>query len=94
MASKNSSSSMQSDAYFAEMLKIMRAQGRKDNPITLQLGIMQSADSVKIGDLVLLAEDLYIANHLINGLIQGDIVAVQKLHDTNSYVILAKVVRA
>lgn len=59
--------SMQSDQYFAEMLGMMREQGRKDNPTTLQLGIMQSANSVKIDDLVLYAEDLYIADHLIEG---------------------------
>ena len=118
------SSSMQGDQYFAEMLKMMREQGRKDNPTTLQIGIMQSEDSVKIGDLVLNAEDLYIADYLLKdyeyplaipyvtkvdlgrgydttdkavrkeGLKKGDLVAVQKLQDTNRFVILAKVVRA
>lgn len=144
MANNSSSSSMQSDQYFAEMLKMMREQGRKDNPTTLQLGVMQSANSVKIDDLVLMAEDLYIANYLvagytrkikvpyvtgvtvdttqesgfasvngsgsysdpdtvvsiqsqityIDGLKKGDLVAVQKLHNTNKFVILAKVVEA
>lgn len=161
MANNDSSSSMQSDQYFAEMLGMMREQGRKDNPSTLQLGIMQSANSVKIDDLVLYAEDLYIADHLVagytraikvpyvsdvevktstkgaladasltvqsgeyvtsvtlnkqtgeyvsdvtaeitkqssitytDGLKKGDLVAVQKLQNTNRYVILAKVVEA
>lgn len=124
MAGDGNSSSMQSDQYFAEMLGMMREQGRKDNPTTLQLGVMQSANSVKIDDLVLNAEDLYIADHLVagytrqpkvpyvssvapdaqttvqtkitftDGLKKGDLVAVQKLHDTNRYVILAKVVEA
>jgi len=124
MADNSNSSSMQSDQYFAEMLGMMREQGRKDNPTTLQLGVMQSANSVKIDDLVLNAEDLYIADHLVagytrqlkvpyvssvapdtqttvqtkitftDGLKKGDLVAVQKLHDTNRYVILAKVVEA
>lgn len=121
MANK-SNSSMRSDQYFVEMLKIMREQGRKDNPVTLQLGIMKSANSVKVGDLVLSAEDIYIAEHLVSGytrevevpyvddvlsngeptvqdsitfsdgLKKGDLVAVQKLQNTNKYVILAKVV--
>lgn len=136
--------SMQSDQYFAEMLGMMREQGRKDNPTTIQLGVMQSENSVKIDDLVLNAEDLYIADYLVagyarkikvpyvsgvsvdttqsdpfgavdgdgnysapdtqvskqnqitfaDGLKEGDLVAVQKLHDTNKYVILAKVVEA
>lgn len=136
MANNGSSSSMQSDQYFAEMLNMMRAQGGKDNPITLQLGVMQSANSVKINDLMLYAEDLYIADYLVSGytrkikipyvsdvtlnvqrgeydvsgveeqitkqnlveftggLKKGDLVAVQKLHDTNKFVILAKVVEA
>lgn len=130
-------SEMKNDAFYAEMIQMMRAQGSKDNPITLQLGIMQSANSVKIDDLVLNAEDLYIADYLVSGytrqikvpylswvsvdttqsnpfaskdnsdpdvstvkqtqitytdgLKKGDLVAVQKLHDTNKYVILARV---
>lgn len=124
MANNQNSSSMQSDQYFAEMLNMMREQGRKDNPTTLQLGIMQDTDSVKINDLTLNAEDLYIADYLVNGysrkitvpyvsgitantqtltqsqitftsgLKKGDLVAVQRLQDTNKYVILAKVVEA
>lgn len=59
--------SMKGDHYLAEMLEIMRSQGAKDNPITLQLGVMQSPTSVKINDLVLNAEDLYIADYLVAG---------------------------
>lgn len=135
---------MKNDAFYAEMIEMMRAQGRKDNPITLQLGVMQSSNSVKIDDLVLKAEDLYIADYLIagytrqikipyvsgvtvdttqndpfgsvdaqgqyhdpdtrvstqakityiDGLKKGDLVAVQKLNDTNKFVILARVKEA
>lgn len=144
MANNGNSSSMQSDQYFAEMLNMMREQGRKDNPTTLQLGVMQSANSVKVDDLVLNAEDLYIADYLVagytrkikvpyvsgvtvdttqsdpfgtvgsdgnysdpdtqtskqsqitftDGLKKGDLVTVQKLQNTNKYVILGKVVEA
>lgn len=59
--------SMKGDHYLAEMLELMRSQGAKDNPITLQLGVMQSPNSVKIDDLVLNAEDLYIADYLVAG---------------------------
>ena len=135
---------MKNDAFDAEMIEMMRAQGRKDNPITLQLGVMQSSNSVKIDDLVLKAEDLYIADYLIagytrqikipyvsgvtvdttqhdpfgsvdaqgqyhdpdtrvstqakityiDGLKKGDLVAVQRLNDTNKFVILARVKEA
>lgn len=133
-------STMESDHYYAEMLETMRQQGAKDNPATLQIGVMQSAKSVKIDDLLLKAEDLYIADYLIagytrkikvpyvswvsvdttqsnpfasknnpdpdvstatqgqitytDGLKKGDLVAVQKLQDTNKYVILARVKEA
>ena len=120
------------DFAYAELLQMMREQGGKDNPVTLQLGVMQSSNSVKIGDLLLEAEDLYIADHLVagytrevkvpyvsnvevthsgasspnvsltkqqkitftDGLKKGDLVAIQKLHDDNVYVILARVVQA
>lgn len=59
--------SMKGDHYLAEMLEIMRSQGAKDNPVTLQLGVMQNPTSVKIDDLVLNAEDLYIADYLVAG---------------------------
>ena len=84
------------DYYYTEMLGMMRQQGAKDNPTTLQLGIMQSANSVKIGDLILNAEDFYTADYLfldnVEKLKSGDLVAVQRLQDTNMYVIVARVV--
>jgi hypothetical protein len=57
-------SDMKSDYYYAEMLNLMREQGKKDNPVTLQLGIMQSENSVKVDDLILTAEDIYISDYL------------------------------
>ena len=59
--------SMKGDHYLSEILELMRSQGAKDNPVTLQLGVMQSPTSVKIDDLVLNAEDLYIADYLVAG---------------------------
>ena len=88
---------MENNYYYTEMLSMMRQQGSKDNPTTLQLGIMQSANSVKIGDLLLNAEDLYLADYLfledVERLKSGDLVAVQKLQDTNMYVIVARMVK-
>lgn len=115
------------DYWYAQLLEVMKEQGGKSVPPTLQLGIMQSATSVKIGELILNAEDLYIAEHLMagytlplttpyvdtvtfngdggsyttkakavksSGLQKGDIVTVQRLANTNMYVILEKVVKA
>ena len=129
------------DSRYVDMLNLMRTQGGKDNPVTLQLGIMQSTNSVKVGDLLLDKSDIMIADHLLagykrelvvpyvksvevtvdttitisgesgtaesiatvedpvvkipetkTGLKKGDIVAVMKLSDSDTYVILAKVV--
>ena len=56
-----------SDYFYVQMLEMMREQGKKDNPTTIQLGIMQSSNSVKLNDLLLGAEDLYIADYLKAG---------------------------
>lgn len=58
---------MKNDHLYAEMLGVMREQGAKDNPLTLQLGVMQSPTSVRIDDLVLKEEDIYIADYLLAG---------------------------
>lgn len=60
-------SNMDKDYYYAEMLDMMRTQGKKDNPDTVQLGIMQSPTKVKVNDLILDAEDLYIAEDFMKG---------------------------
>lgn len=86
-------STIGNDYSYTELLRIMREQGKKDNPTTLQLGIMQSPNSVKINDLILYSDDIYIADHLVSGgLNAGDLVAIQRLSDKNKYVILVKVV--
>jgi hypothetical protein len=84
---------MQNDQFYLEMLNTMREQGRKDNPTPIQLGTMLTSNSVKLDDLVLNAEDLYIASYCKGNLIAGDLVAVQRLK-SNMFVILAKVVQA
>jgi hypothetical protein len=60
-------STIKNDHYYAEFLGLMREQGKKDNPPTIQLGIMESEDKVRIDDLILNAEDLYIADYLKKG---------------------------
>ena len=122
-----SSKSNNKDFLYTEMLEIFKSQGKRWIPTGLQLGVMQSPTSVKIGDLILNTEDLYFSEHLLAGytfplvtpyvssvtfgyydgstetvtdavksvgLQKGDIVAVQKLNDTNMFVVLTKVVKA
>ena len=55
------------DHYYAEMLELMRLQGKKDNPEIIRIGRMLSSNSVRIDDLILNAEDLYIADPLVKG---------------------------
>jgi hypothetical protein len=83
---------MNNDQCYVEMLNTMREQGRKDNPATIQLGTMLTPTSVKLDDLILSDEDLYVASYCKGNLVAGDLVAVQRLKG-NMFVILAKVVQ-
>lgn len=60
-------SKMESNYDYLRILEMMQSQGKKDNPTTIQLGVMQSTNSVKVDDLALNAEDLYIADYLVSG---------------------------
>lgn len=55
------------DRQMARLLDIMREQGKKDNPETLVIGTMTSANTCTVGDLSLDAEDLLAAEHLTTG---------------------------
>ena len=52
---------------YEEMLEMMRHEGKKDNPASIQIGVMADATTCKIGKLVLSGEDLLIAEHLKTG---------------------------
>ncbi len=52
---------------YEEMLSIMRNEGRKDNAVPIQIGVMTSGTSCRIGKLVLSGSDLLIAEHLKTG---------------------------
>ena len=50
---------------FAEMVNMMRKQGAVDNTAPIQLATMTGARTCSIGDLPLMAEDLYIPDRLL-----------------------------
>ena len=52
---------------YATILNIMRQQGKKDNPQTVQLGVMQDNTSCLAGELLLSADDLLVSEHLKTG---------------------------
>lgn len=52
---------------YSEILSVMRNEGKKDNPASLRLGIMQDAASCIAGDLLLSGDDLLVAEHLKTG---------------------------
>lgn len=58
---------MKSNYQAVRILDTMRTQGAKDNPSTIQIGEMLSANSCKLDDLTLNPEDLYIADYLVAG---------------------------
>lgn len=86
---------------YEELLQVMRKEGKKENPASIQLGIMTSATSCKIGKLTLSESDLLIAEHLKTGyqsenafiepLKSGDKVAIYRMSD-ELYLILERLV--
>lgn len=52
---------------YEEILRIMRAEGSKDNTMPIQIGIMDSATECSIGDLKLSGDDFLVAEHLKTG---------------------------
>ncbi len=55
------------DKDYAELLKIMRRQGSKDNPVLLELGEMTDQNTCMVGELELDEDDLLVAEPLITG---------------------------
>lgn len=87
---------------YEEILRMMRAEGRKGNAAPIQEGIMDGPSSCSIGKLKLSGGDLLIAEHLRTGyqkdkethvgaLQAGDKVAVYRL-DKKRYAILERLV--
>ena len=52
---------------YEEILDLMRKEGKKDNPPSIQIGIMKNAEVCAIGELMLSRDDLLIAEHLKTG---------------------------
>jgi hypothetical protein len=79
---------------YSELLNLMREQGAKYNPPTIQLGRVISATPLKIiiGDLQLDKSDIYINDSIKSSLIIGDLVAVLPMEDRQKFIVLCKVV--
>lgn len=109
------------EEYYSSIMDNMRNEGSKDNPETLYIGTMLSANSVEIDGLKLTKDDIVIADYLkkgysmplstpyvkdssfntcgsatrgSSGLKKGDTVAIMRCENTDTYVILCKVVSA
>lgn len=94
---------------YEELLKIMRKEGEKNNPPSIQIGVMDSPTSCKIGQLLLSDDDLAIAEHLTTGyytkkeqddsllfvekLKQGDRVIVYRFSDSK-YIIIERLIES
>lgn len=86
---------------YEEMLNLMRSEGSKDNTAPIQIGVMQSETSCKIGNLELEGSDLLTAGHLRTGydckgvyvekLKKGDTVALYRVNE-EQYIILERLV--
>lgn len=76
---------------YEEILKIMRNEGKKDNPPPIKMGTMESPTVCNIGDLKVEGSDLLITEHLKGMLKKGDMVAVYR-KDEETYIILERLV--
>lgn len=87
---------------YEEILEVMRGEGEKRNPASIQIGTMTGGTSCKIGDLPLSGSDLLMAEHLKTGyqkdkntfigpLKSGDQVAIYQISD-EKYIILERLV--
>ncbi len=73
---------------YEKLLEIMRKQGSKDNPTSLQLGRCEN-NKVKVGNQILDPEDYLIADGLkVN---EGDLLLVYQISDAQ-FIIICKVV--
>lgn len=77
---------------YIEISKHMRQQGAVYNPPSIEIGQMLSQNIVKIGDLQINRNNLYVPFGL--DLHNGDTVAIMPTSDKQIYIILNKVVKA
>lgn len=73
---------------YERLLELMRKQGKKDNPSSLQLGNYETG-KVKLDNQTLDADDYLIAEGLVMN--EGDILLIYQIDDTQ-FVIICKVV--
>lgn len=75
---------------YEKLLEIMRKQGSKDNPSSLQLGRCEN-NKVKVGNQILDPEDYMIADGL--KIKKGDLLLVYQINDAQ-FIVICKVVSA
>lgn len=75
---------------YEKLLEIMRKQGSKDNPSSLQLGRCEN-NKVKVGNQILDPEDYMIADGL--KIKKGDLLLIYQISDAQ-FIIICKVVSA
>ena len=76
---------------YEQILTLMRQQGGKSNPSVPVLAEMTSATTCAVGDLILDADDLLVAEHLKGDLQKDNVVLVQRLSD-EKYAIIERLV--
>lgn len=77
---------------FQSIVDMMREEGAYNNPPSIELGVMVSDTVLQVGGLQV--DDFYAADNIVGGLVKDDTVAVMATADGETYIILARVVRA
>lgn len=87
---------------YEQIIKTMRQQGSINNPATMQIAEMESAETCTVGELTLEKDDVLVAEHLKTGymkdndtkikpLKKGDVVLVQRISE-EMYIIIERLV--
>lgn len=79
---------------YVELIKLIKDRGADNNPPSIQLGTMVTTNILKMGDLQIDGDNLLINEYWKDKVAPGDIVAVLATESRQTYIVLAKVVKA
>ncbi|WP_333861731.1 hypothetical protein [Clostridium sp.] len=78
---------------YVELINIIKKRGSDNNPPAIQLGTMVTSTIVKVEDLQIDGDNLFVDEYWKGKLNSGDIVALLAMENRQTYIILSKVVR-
>ncbi|EJO5347134.1 hypothetical protein NRP93_001207 [Clostridium botulinum] len=78
---------------YIELINLMKKRGADNNPPAIELGVMVTTNILKVGDLKIDGDNLFINEYWKDKLVSGDSVAALATENRQTYIVLAKVVK-